>query len=118
MKVFTKLTNRGQLRCSQDPRNGIIEIEFDVDDLPLDVRSGIADRLHDDELVCVGSVSAEGDVKPSMEYDGQPELLALDGDDVDDLINAVREDMEGLEEELEEYRKHLASKKAELSTTA
>jgi hypothetical protein len=118
MKLITQLSNKGALRCWQTPQNGSIEIDVDVDDLPSDVRSGIADRLHDDQFVCKGEVNAEGSVDPSTLWDDQPDLLTLDGDDVDDLINAVREDMEGLQEELEEHRKHLANKKAKVSSAA
>lgn len=60
MKLLVTLTNRGQLRCSQESQSGLATKKCEADALTPADQGGIADRLLDEESFCVGAVCADG----------------------------------------------------------
>lgn len=92
MKLKVNLTNEAVLRSGEDLEFNTYEIIFRVSDLPLDVRSMLADRLYLQTWACLGILDAEGNVTPYFDDAGAPALLALAGTEIKDLIHALRAD--------------------------
>jgi hypothetical protein len=82
-----------------DIRGNVWAIDCDLDDLPYEDRKHIAARLFQHEYVCEGVANEDGGVEPSVTC-GQPNLICVDGADVDSFLEAVRRDQEEVEDYL------------------
>jgi hypothetical protein len=101
MTIIAKMTNRAALRSGEDIEGNQFPFEVEPGELPGDVRRWIADRLYDDTYLCVSVLDEDDNVEPSVS-NGLPDLLVVDGTDIEALVQAVREDQEEVERCLSE----------------
>jgi hypothetical protein len=101
MIIIAKITNDAALRSGENVQGNQYSFEFEPGELPGNVRRWIADRLYDDTYLCVSVLDRDDNVEPSVS-NGGPDLLVVDGTDIEALIQAVREDQEEVERCLSE----------------
>jgi hypothetical protein len=96
MEIKAKITNRAALRSGVDIEGNQFPFEVDPGDLPDDVGKNIADRLYEDTYLCVAVLDKDDNIEPSVSNAG-PDLLIVDGTELKDLIEAVRQDQAEVE---------------------
>ena len=98
MQLIVSVTNRAILRSGENIQGNRWAVDCEVSDLPPNARRQLADRLFEDTFVCEGVVNEVGTVEPRLGEYGEPILLRVDGTDLRDLVEAIRQDQREVEE--------------------